>query len=485
MKSLVSPCATFALLCFIALATSGLTCELPTASLWRHGLYLDRGSVEAGQTAQVRVSSAVPTAEFFIKNDVTGVEVHRETIDTSAQHTGFLPHLDPGWARGHTLPVLPAGIYRVGVDQNIFDPDQRTVEFNDQRTYEAELIVRPPAPQGTILLVYDEDTQNAYNEWGGYSYYTTPPAFAIGERRPGLKFPVYDSAIRAAKKADELGISWDIANQRWVEDHAGELSQYRAVMMIKQMEYLSRDFRDAIEAYVNGGGRLAAFGNELMLYQTRRDGDFLTCYKSPYRGTDPILNDGNPANDHLATYQWAFVGPPETTLFGTSTWLGHQLRLDEEQWRVARSDHWLFEGTAMSDGDMFREMPYTQIVDGTDLFWDENYPYVTNTAATQTPDDTLVLATVRTTTAVSFDCHMPPPVGQGLWTDCYRDGHGTITIRETAGGGLVLVIPDHGWWGGFSLWPVLDQITENVFNTLASPAPVDVYDGYPTQPLAP
>lgn len=462
-------------------ALCGITCN-PPPSQWRHGLYLSRGLVASGQSADVRVSSAVPTADVFIQNDVTGVEVYRATIDTSAQQTGFLPHLDPGWTRGHTLPALPAGLYRVGVDQNIMDPDQREVEFNDQRTYESELLVRPTSPQGTILLVYDQDTQNAYNEWGGRGFYTTPANFTIGERRPGFWRAIYDAVVRAAKTANTLGISWDVADQRWVEQHPGDLTAYRAVVMVQQMEYLSRDFRDAITAYVDGGGRLAAFGNELMLYQTRRDGDFLTCYKSPYRGTDPILNDGDPSNDHLATYQWAFVGPPETTLFGTSTWLGHQLQLTGESWRVARGGHWLFAGSGLGDGDTFQPMPDTQIVDGTDILWDTGYPYVTNLAATGTPANTLVLATVPTTTAVSFDCHMPPPVGQGGWTACFRPGHGTIVIRETVGGGVVLTVPDRRWWGSFTTIPEIETITENVFSTFASPAAIDVYDGYATAP---
>ncbi len=408
-------------------------------------------------------------------------EVHRQNIQTAAQATGAAPHLDAGWPRSHTLPVLAPGLYRVGVAPELLHAEERIVEFNDQRTYEAGLIVRPQSPEGAVLLVYSRDTQNAYNRWGGRSYYTDPPTFTIGEKRPGY-WPVFlESVVDLARILESLGVGWDAADPRWIEEHPGALAAYRAVVLVSQSEYVTRDFRDAIEGFVDQGGRLLALGPELMLYQTRRVGDRLTCYKNPFRGVDPILSDGDPDNDHLVSYQWAYAGPPETTLSGTSTWLGHQLG-QPGAWRVARSLHWVFAGTGLADGSTFREHPATGIVDGTDIAWEDGFPYVTNLQATQTPADTLVLATVPTQTAASFDCILPPPLGIAGGVSCYRDGHGTIAIRQTPEGGVVATVPDLGWLELMASDPLVQTITTNLLAAFASPAPMDVYAGYSPAP---
>lgn len=476
--------ATSATVALIALGVaSGPTSCTPQQSAFRQGVYVDRTVIAVGETTILRVSTAVPSAEYFIRDEISGAEVHRELIDTSEQHTGFLPHLSADWKRGHQLPLLPPGLYRVGVDPSILDPDQREVKFIlSQPTYETALVVRPAIPQGDILVIYDRDSQNAYNEWGGHSFYTTTPSNpTVGEDRPGLWERIFEVSALTAEMLNSIGATWDAADNRWIEEHPTDLAHYRAIVAPAKLEYATRAFRDAIEAYVDGGGRLLALSTEMMLYQARREGDLLTCYKRLSRGKDPILLDGDPTNDHLAAYEWARVEPPATTLFGTSTWLGGQLGT-AAGWRVARSNHWVFAGTGLQDGDTIIDMPKTQILDGTDVMWQDGLPFVTNTAETQAPPDTLVLATVPT--GPTEELHLAGAMPWSCWltgvpkSQCTRPGTGTIAIRQTASGGVVGIVPQSNWLPMVPYVPVLETITMNLLTTFAAPDPIDVYDGY-------
>ncbi|RIL07302.1 MAG: hypothetical protein DCC71_03620 [Proteobacteria bacterium] len=99
-----------------------------------------------------------------------------------------------------------------------------------------------------------------YDDWGGRSLYTAPANERVGLARPGTHPGRIERVAEAARLLGGLGVAWEMADPHWIED------------------------------------------------------------KWPLRvGPDPVTLDGDPANDALASYEWARLGEPETRLFGVST----------------------------------------------------------------------------------------------------------------------------------------------------------------------
>ena len=277
------------------------------------------------------------------------------------------------------------------------------------------------------------------------------------------------------------------------EDHPAFLTHFRSVVLVLQPEYVTAAGRDAIEAYVAGGGRLAVFGNEAWLYQSRRDGDRYSVYKRSEWLVDPYAIDGDPGNDDEIAYEWVrgtpvsnTVGPnrPETRFLGQSTWLGYDAQ--HPYWSASRAQHWLFDGTGLAEGDPFRDgnsggraLKLTQILGGVRTLWQNGFPYVDHAATYEIPDDVLVLATIPSPHARLWDCS---PYWTSSYATCGGTGTAAITIRKAPGAGAILVIPDRNWPLEVPDDTLAARITDNVLFRFGGAASVDAYDGYATQP---
>jgi hypothetical protein len=443
-----------------------------------HGLYVTPHVVESGQGAQLFVSSKNPQVEITITDQVADAPVWVGIVDGTAQPTSSPAHLGAGWTRSEPLPALPPGVYQVSMPSRAVADDQRLLL--ETMAWGSPLIVRPPAPSGDVLLVWDNASSQAYNNFGFRSYYTDPPVMGVGRLRPGHNSMSLRHLTRLATELDGLGLSWDAADSEYVEEHPGLLSSYRLVVLVGKYEYLTRPVREEIQAYFDAGGRVLALGLEFAVFQSRREGDEYSCYKFVHRGDDPVLLDGDGSNDHLASYEWARVGEPATRLFGTSFWLGGRPGVDT-QWTVHRDAHWIWNGTGFSDGDGFGHVRASLLVDGTFVRFESGLAYPDQLAQTETPPDFLVLATVPTINARPWWCWL-----QGVTQNsCAQPGWGVIGIRGNGSGGILLVVPDAYWLRdeNYLVYPELPQMTRNMLDVLGGDEVVDPYAGYP--PTAP
>jgi hypothetical protein len=444
----------------------------PPPPLVLHGIHVAPTVVHEGEQAAAFVSTLHDPVQLRVVDLVSGATVLTDDVPGAAQATYAYPWLAAGWTRSEPLPALAPGIYTVAIPTSALPPDE--VSFSGGLNFEAPLLVRPAAPAAEVLLVFDDASWQAYNRFGGYSYYTSAPATTVGRRRSGWNRETVFLA-RIARELDALGVSWEVADTDYVEEHPGLLDDYRLVVLARKFEYMSRPFREALDDYFTAGGRVLAIGVEFATFQARREGDLWTCFKFTTRGTDPVLLDSDPGNDHLASYEWATVGEPETRLFGTSYWLGGWPGV-ASAWTVHRSAHWLWSGTGLAEGAPLTQVAPYDLIDGTLLEFSGGLPYVDAGEPTETPADFLVLASVATVNASPWWCWLEgTPKNQ-----CYRPGWGVIGIRQNAAGGVLLVLPDAKWLAD-EKWladPRVPQITRNALQVLASPGAVDAYAGY-------
>ena len=142
--------------------------------------------------------------------------------------------------------------------------------------------------------------------------------------------------------------------------------------------------RDAIEAFVNGGGRVARFAANF-IWQVRLEGDgqIQVCYKNP--AADPRRSE----LPSRATTYWdaKIVNRPAAATFGLSGTGGVYVRFGAADPRasggytVYRPDHWVFAGTDLYYGDVFGAAPSRILafeVDGVDYTFRHGLPYLTH-----------------------------------------------------------------------------------------------------------
>jgi hypothetical protein len=330
-------------------------------------------SVVAGETLVLNVS----TTEPMFRVEIFRQGANLDLMDSSEWLTGhsFLngtPDKDWGWL-GYEFQIpaeWPSGAYIAMLfegDAHGFEtsaPDVTTAGGPDAK---ALFVVKSAAPGESVCILYKVPlfTYQAYNETsGGGSLYTG--ASKVTLRRPGGGTggtpwdagydDVYDESSPRQTFAhwDAPFISWLESNGYAVDyctdldihqNEDGFLASYRLLLSVGHDEYWSAEMRQHIEEFVTKGGNVAFFSGNTCWWRVHlEDSDTaISCDKSAHQG-DTIRFD-----------KW-YRFDPENRLTGVSYrnaggwWAGERTGVG---YTVQHSDHWVYEGTGLSDNDVF------------------------------------------------------------------------------------------------------------------------------------
>lgn len=158
--------------------------------------------------------------------------------------------------------------------------------------------------------------------------------------------------------AEENDYEMEYLDQTDLDKGPGVLEGYDVVIITAHDEYWSWDQRDALDAFLEKGGKLARFAAN-MLWQVRIEDGKQVCYKTAADDLDPVRND--PKRRHLLTGIWEhrFVNRPAAQTFSVTGLQGIYAAYDGGSPRspggfiVYRPKHWVFEGTNLLYGDAF------------------------------------------------------------------------------------------------------------------------------------
>ncbi len=396
--------------------------------------YSDKFSYAPGDTIQLHVSTSASTYDLRIFRDgatVTTVherkglpgKLHDTPEDVSVIGCGWPVALEvkvgEEWRSGGYIAHLIATM-----------PDGTAIDAHHV------FIVRAGKRAAPILQVAATSTWIAYNDWGGSNHYegiTGPnrnqysPRLStmrpwtrgfgflpIGAPRIPVREPLRQGAAPRyphmewafangySKKYASAGwASYDRHFCRWAERQGYEvdlatlhdlhfdpdiLKRYKLAVFVGHDEYWSAEMRDAVDAYVEGGGRVARFaGNFLWQVRLENDGKTQVCYKYRARKEDPLYAD--PARRHLTTNAWEApeVGRPGTSTFGLNSlrgvyvgWGGCVPR-GPGGFTIYRPEHWAFHGSDLYYGDVLggASRIFGYEVDGLDYTFRDGLPFPT------------------------------------------------------------------------------------------------------------
>ena len=294
--------------------------------------------------------------------------------------------VDPEWASGYYEVVLTH-------DGQGPEPVEAVAFF----------VVRPTETDpARPLLVLATNTWCAYNDVGGQNLYRSfdvPPSPVASFRRPmargflrrvdgpGSRVAVVDApdptmTAHVTLMLEEGYSSWfgsagwsgwegpfvawaegegyglDYAANADLVEHPELLDGRRLVLSVGHDEYWTGGMRDAIEGFARDGGNVAFLSGNTACWQVRieDDGQTLVGYKEAFHD-DPVL--GTDRQGRLTTlWSDALLGRPENAMTGVSFIRGGYHRIGRNVGRgaggytVQRPEHWVFEGTGVTYGDL-------------------------------------------------------------------------------------------------------------------------------------
>ncbi|OAB55082.1 hypothetical protein AY600_02130, partial [Phormidium willei BDU 130791] len=226
---------------------------------------------------------------------------------------------------------------------------------------------QPPAP--------GEMVRYPYMEWAyayGYSKKYASAGWASYERH-------------FARWAERNGYALDVATLHDLDAEPDLLDRYRCVVIVGHDEYWSAAMRDAVEAYVEQGGRVARFGGNF-LWQIRLEdaGRRQVCYKYAATREDPVRETAQRA---ALTGAWEIpeIDRPGAWTFGVNglqgvyAGLGNCIGRGSGGFTVYRPEHWAFAGAHLGYGDVLGAGAriYGYEVDGLDLVIRDGLPFAT------------------------------------------------------------------------------------------------------------
>ena len=373
--------------------------------------YSDRLAYRHGDRVTLFVCATAASVDLDVARDgatlqpvlaLCGIATRwQETPDQcSVEGCGWQPTVD------FVVPrEWPSGAYRLTLSADGSDGERIACHHL--------IIVEPrrgPAAE-RLLLVAATGTWTAYNTWGGSNHYqgitgpnrdqyaptvslerpfgrgfvvlppdaprvppAAPPppgaapryphmewAFATGHSRKyaSAGWASYESHF--ARWAEAHGYAVDLVGQHALHFDPEVLDGYRCAAFVGHDEYWTWEMRDAVDAFVERGGRAARFAGNFM-WQTRLDdgGRRQTCYKYRARAEDPVYRQ---EDRRRTTTSWEApeVGRPGAATFGLNAtsglyagWGGCAAR-GVRGFPVYRPEHWAFAGTGLGYGDLLGE----------------------------------------------------------------------------------------------------------------------------------
>ncbi len=436
--------------------------------------YTDQLSYQAGETLRLYVSTSAKTCDV----SVVRVGKQRERV-WSRTDIPVKEYPIPEDASSHGCRWPVALELKIPSDwtTGYYEIETRPEPGEGNSPY---FVIRPthPGRDAKILLQLSTNTDNAYNNWGGYSIYAYNGRDGVQGRRVSFQRPMPGTTVQKwetpfIRWAESNGYKIDYAVNNDLEFHPEILKNYRLVLSVGHDEYWSAPMRDHLENFIADGGNVAFFSGNVACWQIRNEdaGQALVCYKQYFKEDPRYRPDGpNP----LLTTLWShhLIGRPENQMTGVGVLSGgfhlsHGQYMDGSgAFTIHRPDHWVFAGTKLAKGDPFggEHTIAGYECDGCEFELQEGVPVATGRDGTPENFQILATAPAKWGTEETLIWYQRWPENQ--------QGAACLGLYTKSGGGTVFTAGTTDWSHGLGEKPgekpdpLVDRITRNVLNRL-------------------
>jgi hypothetical protein len=464
----------------------------------------------------VRVEVARVGSQRDVVFGSVSVAAHEHETPKNASSTGC------GWPAALVVDVDPSwrsGYYEVVMEIEVGEKIRRDYAF---------FVVRPTANE-RIVIALATNTWHAYNDFGGMNLYTggthvsmqRPMAAGYlhkplgkGRRVTGTGAPDPQNAAHVGyiqlnhlsgyagsagwpdweqpfiAWAEREGFEIGVCTNADLEEHPEVLDGASLYLSVGHDEYWSKGMRDTVERFIARGGNAAFFSGNTSLWQVRHEGDdrdVMVGYKGFFKD-DPFM--GTPRENEVTTF-WSdvIVGRPENTMTGVTFTRGGYHRIGRNVtaglggYTVHRADHWIFEDTGLSYGEVLGSNATVvgYECDGCAFTYRDGLPFPTGEDLT--PATFEILGTCPTQHFTRETAPRPPKPGEPSELeyiasrvfgtrdpsamDRIRHGHAVLGAYTNDAGATVITSGSTDWAHGLAERDLqVEQITRNVLTKL-------------------
>ena len=390
--------------------------------------YTDRLSYQPGETVLLHAISTTPTITVKIDSLMLNPTclLQFKAIASWQDTPNDVSVKGCSWPQAAEFKIpydWPSGVYKI------------RLQTEDLAQAEHLIVVRPTSNRdkhNRLLLITSDCTWSAYNDWGGSNHYegiidsesnlfsprlSNQRPFARGfvslpenaprtlpEQPPKdgkIIYPhmewawqqgyskKYASAGWASYErifchwAEEQGYCCDVATQQDLHYRPEVLDGYQCVLIVGHDEYWSWSMRDAIDNYVELGGRVARFaGNFMWQIRLENDGQTQICHKYLAHLDDPLMDTDE---QRLLTTAWEskLINRPGRATFGLDAlkgiyagWGGLAAK-GSGGFTLYRPEHWAFADCRLGYGDVLggQSKIFGYEVDGLDYGIEKGLPF--------------------------------------------------------------------------------------------------------------
>ncbi|HAV61516.1 MAG TPA: hypothetical protein DCY13_04025, partial [Verrucomicrobiales bacterium] len=260
-----------------------------------------------------------------------------------------------------------------GADGRQFSP-----VISTQRPWTRGFCKLPEGAPRTVL-----ETPSKPGEMVRYPYMEWAYAYGYSKKYASTGWASYERHF--ARWAEREGFRLDYATLHDLESEPDLLKGYACAVLVGHDEYWSRAMREALDRWIEAGGRVARFaGNFTWQIRVENNGKTQVCYKHTATDHDPVAGT---KDHHLLTTAWELpeVGWPGAQTLGANglqgvyAGLGNCVGRGSGGFTIYRPDHWAFEGAHLGYGDVLGATSriYGYEVDGLDYVIRDGLPYPT------------------------------------------------------------------------------------------------------------
>lgn len=315
--------------------------------------YADKISVMPGDTLHFKTSTSAASFSVSVKrfgqHAVTVLEINdlsgkQQAIPDSAWKYGC------GWETSFSL-VIPDS-FRTGMYSAL-------LRDRNNKAMWVTFIVKP-ASKGRVPLAVlaSTNTWQAYNAWGGKSFYIPKDDYAkyLTYARPNTRDYPVGTGINHLTRAELWILSWleqngyDYDLYSDVDMHADStlLDNYQTLILNTHPEYWSGQMMDHLDDFLNRGGNLLYLGGNGLYWKVTFD------------STNTVMECRKDGTIHTQTGEkgglWQNLGRSQAKILGVrysgagyNTW---------SYFTVKQASHWVFQGTGYNNGEIFGALGY-------------------------------------------------------------------------------------------------------------------------------
>jgi hypothetical protein len=344
------------------------TWQLTNPALYRSGRFADiegypwAESAIAGDSLSFSVSTGSQsfTADIYrlgwyngtggrLRKSFAFIPGHFFPLPPMDQQTGLV---DAHWPVSFTLTIDSSwvtGIYIV-----------KLTAANGKQNY-IPFVIRSKQP-AALLFVHGDNTDQAYNPWGGKSLYEFNSSNGKRAYKVSFNRPLADQGSPGWGNL----FSWEYPMIRYLEKRGYELNyissvdtytnadifkNHAGVLIVGHQEYWTKESRDHLETAIKQGVNLAVFAGDTMGWQIRYEPSqnmqnrIIVCYKDAL--LDPLTNKDNshvtvwPGDNRLNRPVQSLLGSMSKGYFHGPGY----------SWVVVDSSSWIYAGTNLKNGD--------------------------------------------------------------------------------------------------------------------------------------